>query len=107
MSESNRHTPPSSELLECAPDRCRRPAARLLVKRENPQLVAVDLQVRARDEALAVEDRQHVVAPEAFWWRYVDLETMVEAEELGGAGAVAEDVVERGEGGRPPAWPEI
>src|SRR3954470_7287033 len=94
-------TAPRGESLELAPDRLRQSfstgCVRLLVEGEDVELPAlvVDRQVGAGNEPVAVEDREHEVAPLALRLGRVDLEPVREAEQLLGTRTVAEQVVER------------
>src|SRR3954463_4718686 len=91
---------PRRESFELAPDGLRQslPAGcvGLLVQGDDVELLAfaVDREVGAGDEAVAVENRQHEVAPLALRLGRVDLEAVAEAEQLLGPRAVAEQVVE-------------
>ena len=57
--------------------------------------LAVHRQVGAADQPVAVQDREHEVPPLALELRRVDLQPVREAEQLLGAAAVAQQVVER------------
>src|SRR3954464_10214500 len=87
---------PRGKALELAPDRLRQPRAGaqpgLGVDGEHLETagLAVDREVAAGDEPLAVEHRQHEVAPLALRGRRVDLEPVAEAEQRLGAVAIAE-----------------
>ena len=63
--------------------------------RDQRVALAVHRQVDAGDEPVAVEHREHEVAPAALGLGGVDLEPVAEAEQRLGARAVAEQVVER------------
>jgi hypothetical protein len=60
--------------------------------------VAVEPEVGAGEEALAVQDRQVVIPPPALAPGDVDLEPVIESEQLRRPGAVADQVVEGREG---------
>ena len=81
-------------------------ARRLAMQGVNAQDAGVDRRVGARDDPLAVQDRQDVVAPAPLRGRDVDLEAMVEPEQLGGARAVAQQVVKRRQDRRTRAGPQ-
>ena len=55
----------------------------------------MDLGVEPPDQALALQDRQHVVAVNAVLPRHEGLEAVVEAEQAEGAPAVAQNGIER------------
>ena len=59
--------------------------------------LAVGLEVDARDEPVAEQERQHVVAVDALGLRDVDLELEAEAEQALDAAALPQQVVERAE----------
>src|SRR5512146_2285790 len=75
------------------------PHARLRREPPDPQdaLAAVGLQVGPADEAVADEERQHVVAVHALVLAFVDLDQVVEAEEAADERTVPHQVVEGGE----------
>ena len=63
---------------------------------------AVGLEVDARDQRLAEQEGQDVVAVHALWRRGVDLDPVAEAEQALGRGRVPDQRVERGEQGLRP-----
>src|SRR3954454_1443348 len=100
---------PRGEPLELAPDRLRQPRAgaepglRVDGEHLQPRGLAVDREVAAGGEPLAVEHGQHEVAPLALGGRRVDLQPVAEPEQRLRAVAVAEQVVEGRQERRPAA----
>src|SRR6478736_3786536 len=64
--------------------------------------LAVRRRVDLPDQAVAVDDRQRVVAPAALGRRLVHLERVLEVEQLLGAAAVVDEPVERRQERRAP-----